>query len=165
MADLIPRERLQPSLLDRLTDNSPQSTVESRDERVMSSRQLRKSVLRDLEWLLNSGHLETMEDLDDYSEVRHSVLNYGIPYLAGSTASGLDAYRLEQQLRQAILDFEPRIMAHNLRVQVLQDTDKMSLNSITLEIEGEIWGQQMPEHLYLRTVLDLELGIFHFPEG
>jgi len=51
MADLIPRERLQPSLLDRLTDNSPQATVESRDERVMSSRQLRKSVLRDLEWL------------------------------------------------------------------------------------------------------------------
>jgi len=114
---------------------------------------------------VNSGHLETMEDLDDYSEVRHSVLNYGIPYLAGSTASGLDAYRLEQQLRQAILDFEPRIMSHNLRVQILQDTDEMSLNSITLEIEGEIWGQQMPEHLYLRTVLDLELGIFHFPEG
>ena len=165
MADLIPRERLQPSLLDRLTDNNPKSIAESREERVMSSRQLRKSVLRDLEWLLNSGHLETTEDLSDYPEVRHSVLNYGIPYLAGTTASGMDAYQLEQQLRQAILDFKPRIMPHDLRVQVLQDEDEMSLNSITLEIEGEIWGQQMPEHLYLKTVLDLELGIFHFPEG
>lgn len=165
MAELTPNERLQPSLLDRLTDNNPKGEKESREERVLSVRQLRKSVLRDLEWLLNTGRLETTEDLSAYPEVRHSVLNYGIPDLAGTTASSMDVYQLEQTLRQVILDFEPRIMPHNLRVQVTRNETEMSTNSISLEIEGEIWGRPMPEHLYLKTVLDLELGVFNFPES
>lgn len=164
MAELTPNERLQPSLLDRLTDRNPKGEKESREERVLSVRQLRKSVLRDLEWLLNTGRLETTEDLSAYPEIRHSVLNYGIPDLAGSTASGMDVYQLEQTLRQVILDFEPRIMPHTLRVQITRDDKEMSTNSITFEIEGEIWGQPLPEHLYLKTVLDLELGVFQFPE-
>jgi type VI secretion system protein ImpF len=164
MADLTPNERLQPSLLDRLTDSNPKGEKESREERVLSVRQLRKSVHRDLEWLLNAGRLETTEDLSEYPEVRHSVLNYGIPDLAGTTAGSMDVYQLEQILRQAILDFEPRILPHNLRVQVTRNETEMSTNSISLEIEGEIWGQPLPEHLYLKTVLDLELGVFQFPE-
>jgi type VI secretion system protein ImpF len=164
MAELTPNERLQPSLLDRLTDNNPQSETESREERVLSLRQLRKSVVRDLEWLLNTGRLETTQDLSGYPEVRRSVLNYGIPDIAGTTASSMDAYQLEFALRQAILDFEPRILPHNLRIQVIRDEKEMSINSIILEIEGEIWGQPLPEHLYLKTVLDLELGQFQFPE-
>lgn len=164
MAELTPNERLQPSLLDRLTDNSPQTATESREDRVLSFRQLRKSVIRDLEWLLNTGRLETTEDLSAYPEVRRSVLNYGIPDIAGTTASSMDAYQLELALRQAILDFEPRILPHNLRIQIIRDDKEMSIHSIVLEIEGEIWGQPVPEHLYLKTVLDLELGQFQFPE-
>jgi len=164
MAELTPNERLQPSLLDRLTDNSPQAATESREDRVLSLRQLRKSVIRDLEWLLNTGRLETTEDLSAYPEVRRSVLNYGIPDIAGTTASSMDAYQLELALRQAILDFEPRILPHNLRIQIIRDDKEMSVHSIVLEIEGEIWGQPMPEHLYLKTVLDLELGQFQFPD-
>jgi type VI secretion system protein ImpF len=164
MAELTPNERLQPSLLDRLTDNSPQAATESREDRVLSFRQLRKSVIRDLEWLLNTGRLETTEDLSAYPEVRRSVLNYGIPDIAGTTASSMDAYQLELALRQAILDFEPRILPHNLRIQIIRDDKEMSIHSIVLEIEGEIWGQPVPEHLYLKTVLDLELGQFQFPE-
>jgi len=164
MTELTPNERLQPSLLDRLTDNSPKTETESREERVLSFRQLRKSVIRDLEWMLNTGHLETTQDLSEYPEVRRSVLNYGIPDIAGATASSMDAYQLELALRQAILDFEPRILPHNLRIQIIRDDKEMSINSIILEIEGEVWGQPVPEHLYLKTVLDLELGLFQFPE-
>ena len=164
MAELTPNERLQPSLLDRLTDKNPEAETESREERVLSFRKLHKSVIRDMEWLLNTGRLEITEDLSNYPEVRHSVLNYGIPHLAGTTASGMDTYQLEQMLRRAILDFEPRILPHNLRIQVCQNEQEMNVNSITLEIEGDLWGYPMPEHLYLKTVLDLELGLFQFPE-
>ena len=41
MAELAPRERLQPSLLDRLTDDEPDQEVESRERRVLSVRGLR----------------------------------------------------------------------------------------------------------------------------
>jgi type VI secretion system protein ImpF len=36
MADLAPAERLQPSLLDRLTDDEPDKRVEGRDRSVIS---------------------------------------------------------------------------------------------------------------------------------
>ena len=35
MAELTPRERLQPALLDRLTDNEPHRNVEAREQREM----------------------------------------------------------------------------------------------------------------------------------
>jgi len=57
MAELAPRERLQPSLLDRLTDDEPDQEVESRERRVLSVRGLREGVLRDLAWLLNTTNL------------------------------------------------------------------------------------------------------------
>ena len=54
MAELAPRERLQPSLLDRLSDDEPDNAVEPRERRVLSLRTLREGVLRDLAWLLNT---------------------------------------------------------------------------------------------------------------
>ncbi len=61
MAELTAGERLQPSLLDRLTDNEPTKTQETRDQRVMSLQQIRAAVERDLASLLNAGNLETMK--------------------------------------------------------------------------------------------------------
>ena len=63
MAELLQSERLQPSLLDRLTDEEPLANNESREQRVLSSRQLRLSVLRDLRWLLNTTGIDNMVDL------------------------------------------------------------------------------------------------------
>lgn len=157
MAELFPKERLQPSLLDRLSDDEPYKKVESRDKRVLSFQRLKQSVVRDIEWLLNAGCLESTQDLRDYPQVRHSVLNYGIPDLTGSTASNVDTAALEHMLRQRILDFEPRLLHRSLKVRV---TNKDEHNTIIIEIEGELWSQPMPERLYLKTILDLELGDF-----
>ena len=44
------RDRLQPALLDRLTDHSPHQRVESEQDSVMTKAQLRQAVLRDLVW-------------------------------------------------------------------------------------------------------------------
>lgn len=162
MAELVPKERLQPSLLDRLTDDEPYKKVESRDQRVLSSQRLKKSVVRDIEWLLNAGCLETTLDLEAYPQVRQSVLNYGIPDLTGTTASNVDAATLEHMLRKRIRDFEPRILSKSLKVRV---SNIASHNTIVIEIEGELWSQPMPERLYLKTILDLELGDFEVKPG
>ena len=53
MADLF-GERIQPCLLDRLTDENPEAVKESRNERVISVKRYREGVLRDLIWLLNA---------------------------------------------------------------------------------------------------------------
>ncbi|MEJ0046333.1 MAG: hypothetical protein WDN04_09545 [Rhodospirillales bacterium] len=61
--NLASRERLQPSLLDRLTDAAPEHTRDSADQQVLSMAALRQAVLRDLAWLLNTTNLATTEDL------------------------------------------------------------------------------------------------------
>ena len=116
MADLIPRERLQPSLLDRLTDDEPEKKVESRERRVLSVERLREGVLRDMSWLLNTTNMECIEDLGDHEGLADSVLNYGIPDLTGITSSSIDVPALERLLQQAIERFEPRIAKRSLKI-------------------------------------------------
>ena len=154
MAELSARERLQPSLLDRLTDDDAGTLQEPRDKRVLGMRGLRRAVLRDLGWLFNATGLGSLQDLDDYPLVAQSVLNYGFFDLSGQTASGLDAEAVARRLRQAIWDFEPRVLRDTVQVLVMIG----SANQLVFEIHGQLWGQLLPERLYLKTELDLELG-------
>lgn len=158
MAELILAERLQPALLDRLTDEEPEKTQESREQRVVSMRQLRRSVLRDLAWMLNSSPLNCAQDLDAYPFANHSVLNFGIPDVTGMTASGVDIAEIERAVRQSIWDFEPRILRQSLRVTARVDAERMSHNTLTFDIEGDLWAQPVPLRIFLKTELDLELG-------
>ncbi len=158
MAELSLQEKLQPSLLDRLTDNEPDTKVESRAQRVLSLNRLKRSVLRDLAWLLNSGSLSMTEDLSAYPEVGNSVINYGVTDLAGSTATSTDIRQVEREIKQAILDFEPRILAESLSVKVSLSDDRMDNRTLSFLIEGQLWAQPLPISLYLSTDVDLETG-------
>lgn len=156
MAELTQKERLQPALLDRLTDDESEKNQESRDKRVLTMRKLRESVLRDLSWLLNTTHLEAAEDLAGFPEVVHSVLNYGMQDLAGTVASSTDVGELQRKLRQVIWDFEPRILRDSVNVRVSVSDEQMNSNAMTFEIEGDLWGQPLPQRLFLKTVVDLD---------
>lgn len=157
MAELTQQERLQPSLLDRLTDEEPDKKLESRDKRVLSVRRLRECIKRDLAWLLNTGNLADVQDLSAYPLVAESVLNYGMPDLTGITAVSTDVHAIERRLRQVILMYEPRILKNRLRVRVTT-TDEMSRNALRFEIECDMWAEPVPERLYLKTEVDLETG-------
>ncbi|NOT11210.1 MAG: type VI secretion system baseplate subunit TssE [Methylococcaceae bacterium] len=158
MAELTQKERLQPSLLDRLTDDAPNNEHESRENRVLSLTRLRQCVLRDMAWLLNTGALDAHQNLEDFPFVSHSVLNYGIPDWAGRNLSGADVLEIERRIRQAILDFEPRILRDTLKVKVSAVEDQMNHNAMTFNIEGDLWAQPLPLRLYLKTELDLDTG-------
>jgi len=158
MADLTQKDRLQPSLLDRLTDSDPERQQESRDARVLSPSRLRDCVRRDLAWLLNTTHLKAVQNLDDHPHVARSVLNYGMPDMAGRTTSSVDTTTLEQSIRKVILDFEPRLVARTLRVRLFVDEKQMNHNAMSFDIEAELWAQPLPLRLFLRTAVDLESG-------
>jgi len=165
MAELTTQERLQPSLLDRLTDDEPGKADESREKRVISATRLRDCVARDMSWLLNCVNLGVDEDLADYPEVARSVLNFGIPDLTGMALSGVDAHVLQRQIKDAILAFEPRLTANTLRVTVNADTKRMDRQSLIFNIESEMWAQPIPLNLYLKTEVDLETGKFIVSES
>jgi len=157
MSEITSNETLQPSLLDRLADNEPSAKSESRDKRVLSSKQLRLSVIRDLSWLLNSSNREVMGDMDNLPYIKDSVLNYGMPDLSGRVAVGMDIIQLEKVIKKIITFFEPRIIKRSLSVKVLR-TEGMDRTAVSFEIEADLWSQPLPLHLYLRTELDLETG-------
>ncbi len=157
MAELTPTERLQPSLLDRLTDDEPHSQQESRDKRVLSMHRLRQSVLRDVSWLLNADSMESVVDLTDYPEVAKSVLNYGIKDLAGRTVSGTNLSSIQKAIKQAINVYEPRIFPNSLSVQVFS-SDEMNHQALSFDIEANLWAQPLPLHLYLRTEINTITG-------
>jgi len=158
MAELTKKERLQPSLLDRLTDEEPDSQQESRDRRVISPARLRECVRRDLTWLFNTTNLSTLHDLGAYPEVARSVVNFGMPDLAGRTANSIDIRALEQVLTAVIWDFEPRLIKSSVTVRIYSDESKMNNNAMIFDIEAELWAQPLPLRLFLRTEIDLENG-------
>jgi type VI secretion system protein ImpF len=152
------QEQLQPSLLDRLIDDNPGKQRESHDKRVISMRRLRQCVLRDLAWLLNTTHLASTEDLKAYPAVEGSALNYGVGELSGQLVSSMDISEMERALRQAILDFEPRILPRSLHIRALSEPKQESHNRLVFEIEGQLWAVPAPSHLLLRTEIDLDEG-------
>jgi type VI secretion system protein ImpF len=153
------RDRLQPVLLDRLTDNAPHSHVEADDARVMNKAQIREAVLRDLSWLLNSVQPLGKELAALYPQAADSVLNYGLPAMSGQLASKVDVSLLERTIKQAILRFEPRVMEDSLEVKALEASSVLDThNVIEFEIHGFMWAQPVPLELLLRTQVDLEAG-------
>ncbi|MEL1265697.1 type VI secretion system baseplate subunit TssE [Pseudoxanthomonas putridarboris] len=165
MAELTTQERLQPSLLDRLTDDEPDKREESRDKRVITAARLRQCVARDLAWLLNCTQRWPDGELADHPHVERSTLNFGIPDLAGSVLSGIDAGALQNRIRAAILSFEPRLTGSTLQVGVDTDAKRMDRHSLRFHIESEMWAQPLPLTLYLKTEVDLETGRFQFAQG
>ena len=150
------RDRINPSLLDRLTDEGPGAGGRGASTTVS---ELRKSVLRDLTWLFNTTQILNGEESEAWPQVRNSIVNYGLPALAGTHASSVDVARLERALRQAIVDFEPRILPDSVSVKAQLEHESLDHhNVISLHIAGLLWAQPVPIELLLRTQLDLESG-------
>jgi len=150
------RERLQPSLLDRLTDLAPAQKRDGPDQQVLTMAQLRQAVVRDLSALFNTTNLSTLKDLSATPLAAASTLNFGIPGFAGMIETESRRNTLEREIADAIRAFEPRIRPHTLRVRA-RDARNDGVNpSIIFEIEGELWAQPVPVPLFLETAVQVE---------
>ncbi len=176
MAELTSQERLQPSLLDRLTDEDPTNTKEPIEARVLTRQQLRAAVLRDLSWLFNANRAEPARRGNNKTaksefieselamwkqapEAQKSVLNYGLPSMSGESVGKLDLRAVSADIKQAIIDFEPRIDANTLEVEAQIDGNVRSHhNHLKLVIRGQMWNQPVPLELLLSASMDVETG-------
>lgn len=149
-------ERLQPSLLDRLTDDAPDERAEAPDAKVIDTRRLREIVRRDLAWLLNTTNLESDMDLSDYPCVAASTLNFGIREMTGRIADAARTVEMRQALRRAVERFEPRILPGTLEIGVAETAREGVV--LSFAIRGELWAYPLPLELYLRTAMDVTTG-------
>jgi len=168
MVSLNARDRLQPSLLDRLIDADPKQKAEGADARALTRQQLRAAVLRDLSWLFNATRDEpdpaaTGRDAEialwqAHEQARRSVLNYGMPAFAGSTLASLDTATIEASIEATIRNFEPRIDPATLKVEVRTGERDASHNLMQIVIRGHMWAQPVPLELLLAADMDVETG-------
>lgn len=148
-------ERLQPSLLDRLTDSEPSNRTEARDARVIDLRRLREIVQRDLSWLLNTN--DNGIDPGRYPYASRSVLNFGVREVAGEYSTNQRVKLIRESITRAISVFEPRISAGTLDVVLRDETNDRS-TVVYFDIRAEMWAQPLPIELYLRSEVDITTG-------
>jgi type VI secretion system protein ImpF len=88
---------------------------------------LRLNVAQDIETLLNCVAFDSSGDLDEFSRVKSSVLNYGFPSLGKRTIDELERSGLEPEIERVLRAFEPRLIPSTLRVARDRRVDAIEL--------------------------------------
>ena len=150
-----PEQTVTQSVLERLIDREPKVPADPPPSRAQSVRQLKISVRRDLEWLLNTRRTPEAAG-SEYQELEKSVYNFGLPDMSSlNWQSARDRARLCRMLESALAVFEPRL----LRAKVVPlEASAGAQHVLRFQIEGMLAMDPAPEHISFDTVLQLSSG-------
>lgn len=146
--------RITPSVLDRLIDYEPELPREPLASRSKSLRQLKESVKRDLEQLLNTR--QPGEWLPpDLKELNSSLAAYGLPdFSSVSIKSPSEQSRLRRALEAAITTFEPRLEDVAITLLPLGELHR----SLHFRIDARLKVEPAPEPVTFDAMLQLASG-------
>ncbi len=143
------------SVLDRLIDHDPSRATEASASAAQSLRELKASLRRDIEWLLNTRR-SIQEPPPGAAELERSLHVYGLPDICSmSLTSGQEFQRLARAMESSLVTFEPRLRA--IRVKPAPAADSTS-RVLRFQIEGVLRVEPVPEHVTFDTVLELASG-------
>jgi type VI secretion system protein ImpF len=147
---------VQPSLLDRLTDDEPRSSADPATSYAESLRAFKMGVQRDLEWLLNTRRMPTPLD-EEFVELKQSLYTYGLPDVTSlSGDSSAARVKLLREVEEALTNFEPRLM--NVRISMVEaDADK-TRRELHFVVEATLRLDPTPEQVGFDTVLQFSSG-------
>jgi type VI secretion system protein ImpF len=113
---------------------------------------LRKEVSHDLDALLNTIALESTLNMSDAPYVRKSILNFGIPDLTKRSIDEIGVNDIPEEIRTAIINFEPRLAADSLHVE--RDT---SVDAAELKVRFIVRADLIcdPVHVPVEFVADV----------
>ena len=148
--------RITPSVLDRLIDYEPRSSTEAPKSQSTSLAELKLSVKRDLEWLLNTRQ-NGVEIAETLEEVNQSLAVYGLPDLTSLSARNPNEQnRLAKALETALRVFEPRFINVKVSLEPIDNTDRQ----LRFRIEAHLDVEPAPEPISFDTVLSVGSGEF-----
>jgi type VI secretion system protein ImpF len=153
MKRLTADQPLVPSILDRLIDDDPEITTEPTSGRAQRLRELKQSVRRDLEWLLNTRP-RGLPSSGRWPELVRSILTYGLPDFGGAGPAG-QRNRAEfcASMAQLIRQHEPRLM--DIAVVELREPDERQLQ---FRIDALLRVDPAPEPVVFDTLLESSTG-------
>lgn len=148
---------LLPSVLDRLIDQDPGATREVPRSQAQVLRELKASLRRDLENLLNT-RWRCLSWPPAYEELEVSLVNYGLPDFSGANL-GVAANREEFRriVERVIARFEPRL--RNVRVQMVADGGE-SDRVLRFRIDALLQAEPAPEPVAFESALEPASGSF-----
>lgn len=145
--------RIRRSVLDRLlADDAPEGLVMTQ-----TVEQLRDTVARDVEALLNTRAPLDFEALRSTPQARRSVVTYGVRDFVGRVLSNSQEQRyIAASLAQAIESHEPRLT----QVQVRFNDREGAINSLAFTIRALLIVHPSKESVSFDAVLQPSLGRF-----
>lgn len=152
MRQLSIKQKLRPSILDRILDDSPEiSQKDKQNSEKFNLNLLKNSVRRDLENLFNSRY--RISDLpEELEEVDKSLVNYGLPDLA--TINMIDIEKRTdfcKHIEKTIRYFEPRFKS--VHVKYMENSDYTD-RTLRFRIEAILYAEPMPEKIIFDSILE-----------
>lgn len=143
MSRIRPDQLLLPSVLDRLIDLDPDNRNEAAKDRAQLLKDLKSSVRRDLENLLNTR--VCFVDLPaDLPRLQTSLANYGVPDFGSliiDSANSIESLR--GRIEDVIRRYETRFQDVNVELDV--DSKSRFSRSIRFVIHGVLHAEPEPE--------------------
>ncbi len=145
------KKNLRPSIIDRLLDNEPHIKIEAEKDRHQQLRELRNSVRRDLENLLNARY-RMVEPASKFEELSKSLLNYGLPDLATVNITDTDKKKeFTRNLERILREYEPRFKS--VRVTFIDNQEKVD-RTLRFRVNATLYADPAPEVVVFDSVLE-----------
>lgn len=152
---------VQPSLLDRLTDEAPREPADRPTTRDASTRAFRAAVQRDVEALLNTRRT-IIQPTEKQVEVAKSVHQYGLPDMTGYPVNAREGReRLTEEILDTLRRFEPRLTNVQLTLREQQDGDA---SHVRFSIAATLLMDPSPEQVLFDTLLEVATGAYELDD-
>ena len=157
MPEIRPDQPLIPSVLDRLIDHEPEVRREAPRSRNQLLRDLKQSVRRDLENLLNT-RVRCVPWAPEMKHLKKSLVNYGLPDLTGSSpVSPKDREEFRKTIETVVKQNETRLK--KLRVKLIESPQAID-RTIRFHIDAVLQAEPAPEPISFDSTLRLADGSF-----
>ena len=151
MARVSKKKKLRPSIIDRLFDDEPENKNELDPGQHQKLKQLRNSVRRDLENLMNT-RFRVIEPGEEYLQLEKSLLNYGLPDLATINITDIEKRKeFTSKLEKILKEFEPRFK--NVNVSYFDNNDNTD-RTLRFRIDATLYADPSPEVVVFDSILE-----------
>ncbi len=146
--------RVRASLLDRLIDEDPEGPPERPPRRTHTQGQYTRSIVRDLQWLLNTRCSMRYDSKERVG--RRSVLDFGLDDFTHLVPLFEDdRLKLSKYIQEAIKAFEPRLQIRNVQIRELKGNPRV----LEVHFEAYLIINDVREPVSFRAIIDKKRGV------
>lgn len=147
-------------IFERLVDVEPKSSLgEAHPLRILNKRELKESVRRELERLLNTRCSLSTQLL---GQEERTVLDYGIPDFSSLSAHNADDhYLIANTISQTVAAFEPRLQQVRVTVERFRESDR----ALWIKIDAMLVTESITESVSFPVRINNKTGAAEVDEN